>query len=89
MQAYYFTYGSDTEAGAPFAGGWTKVIAETEALACGAFQAAHANKLGSDFLNCAGIYTEGSFKKTRMYTEGNFGAYCHETITIEITKGDK
>lgn len=32
-------------------------------------------------LNCADIYNEDEFRKSKL-TDGNYGAYCHERITL-------
>lgn len=77
MQRYYYTYGCDPDEQA-FFGGWTEVIAENRAEADRLYTAIHPMRNG--FIPCAMIYGEAEFKKTRMYREGNFGHFLHETI---------
>ena len=78
METYYFTYGSCDE-NQPFAGGWTEITAPDEETACALHHAVHPS---DGFLRCAGIYDEATFKASRMWKEGNFGARCHERITV-------
>ena len=79
MAKFYFTYGSSRQY--DFQGGWTEVEASDIEAACAAFRAHHPDK-NRGILNCGMVYTEEQFKATRMYTEGNLGAYCHEKITL-------
>lgn len=79
MSKFYFTYGTSRQF--PYQGGWTEVEAANERAACAAFRVYHPD-VNEGCLNCGGVYTEEVFKKTRMYTEGNFGARCHERITL-------
>lgn len=78
MPKFYFTYGTE---GQPFRGGWTEVEAANGHAACAAFQAYHPDKT-EGFLNCSSVYTEEQFKFTEMFTTGNFGFRCHETIIL-------
>lgn len=78
MLRFFFTYGTS---GQPFRGGWTEVHAENVEKACEAFQAYHPSKEGN-LLACSSVYTEAEFKKTEMYRTDNFGARCHEIITL-------
>jgi len=78
MAKFYFTYGTS---GQPFSGGWTEVEAPDQEAAMDAFRIFHPDK-HSGLLNCAGIYSESYFKRSKMSAEGNFGAHCHETITL-------
>lgn len=81
MKKFYFTYGSE---GHPFVGGWTEVEAPDMNSACSIFQVVHPNKSG-DCLNCSSIYAEDEFKRTQMAgPKGNFGARCHEKITLTV-----
>ena len=32
--------------------------------------------------NCGSIYFKFEFEKTKMFTKGNFGYFCHERITV-------
>ena len=79
MQKFYFTYGTDCDH--PFKGGWTEVEAEDLTQAIRLFQVVHQDT-PHKCLNCAFVYDEESFKKTSMYTRGNFGAFCHESIVL-------
>lgn len=79
MERFYFTYGSE---GHPFVGGWTEVEAQDYDVACAAFRVYHPN--GShEFMRCSCIYDEEEFMRTTMHQNGNMGAYCHETITLQ------
>ena len=79
MGFFYFTYGSE---GYPFYGGWTEIEAPDERTACAIFRAFHPDRV-EGFINCAFVYTEAAFKKTKMAgPAGNFGARCHERITV-------
>ena len=75
---YFFTYGT---AGQPFVGGWTEIKAPSYECAVNVFKAYHPNKI-EGMLNCADIYTEKAMKSTEMWKIGNFGARCHECITV-------
>ena len=79
MAIFYFTYGTSEQF--PYRGGWTEVEANTEREATCAFRAYHPDH-SPHCLNCSDVYTEERFKRTTMYTEGNFGARCHERITL-------
>ena len=89
MEKFYFTYGTDS--GYPFRGGWTLIIAPDEEIAVQIFRAFHPNRSGSVCLNCASYYRSDYFEQTKAYTTGNFGKYCHETITVshETTKTER
>lgn len=79
MSKYYFTYGSE---GHPYVGGWTEVEADNKDLAIIAFDIYHPSQ--NSFLNCCCVYSEEEFKSTRMAgPNGNFGYFCHETITLQ------
>lgn len=80
MPKFYFTYGTD---GQPYCGGWTEVIAPDFAAACAVFRAVHPDKIPG-LLNCSSVYSEEIFLKTEMAAEGNFGAFCHETIVLGV-----
>lgn len=79
MKTFYFTYGTD---GQPFFGGWTEVRAANFQMACDIFKAFHPLRNG--LLTCCSVYTEEQFKKTVMYSEGNFGHRAWETITVSV-----
>ncbi len=78
MAKFFFTYSTD---GQPFVGGWTEVEAPNGPAAFAAFRACHPDKT-EGLLNCAAVYEEEHFKLTRMFSEGNFDARCHEIITL-------
>ena len=79
MQTFYFTYGTADQ---PFVGGWTEIVAPDFHVACQLFKAVHPCRIGN-ILNCASAYSEKDFKSTTMFAKGNFGARCHEKITID------
>ena len=79
MASYYFTYGTE---GQPFFGGWTEIEAPDGRTACALFRAYHPDKT-EGLLNCSSVYNEDAFRKTHMPREGNFGAWCHERITVK------
>lgn len=87
MPKFYFTYGTE---GQPFRGGWTEVEAPDGPAACAAFRTYHPDKT-EGLLNCSSVYPEEQFKFTKMFTAGNFGSRCHETIVLrrEFSKGGK
>ena len=78
MERFYFTYGSE---GHPYAGGWTEIVAPDEGTARALFAALHPSE---GFLRCASVYDEDSFKRTRMFRNGNFGARCREEIVVRV-----
>lgn len=80
MAKFYFTYGTE---GHPYSGGWTEIIAPNEDYACAAFKAIHPNEPG-DCMKCSSVYGEDYFKKTKMFTFGNLGAFCQERITLTV-----
>ena len=86
MAKFYFTYGTSRQY--DYQGGWTEVEAPDMGAACAAFRVYHPDK-SKGIMNCGFVYTEELFKATKMYTEGNFGAQCHERITLlrECSKG--
>lgn len=80
MAKFYFTYGCGDEQ--PYVGGWTEVDAPSETAAISAFRAYHPSR-ADGFVNCAGIYTEAAFAKSKMGRTGeNFGVGCREQITL-------
>ena len=85
MTKFYFTYGSE---GHDYVGGWTEVEVDAPDdynAAIAAFNVVHP-KAEDECIKCASIYFEDEFKKTRMYTEGNFKKFCHERITFKVEK---
>lgn len=80
MSKFFFSYGTDPAY--PFLGGWTEIEAPDRPSACKLFQIYHPNRPGSaGRLNCADIYSEDEFMDSELI-DGNFGAYCHERITL-------
>lgn len=77
VNTYYFTFSSDGTQ--PYRGGWVKVYAFYKLQACEAFRREYPDKI-KGLLNCAGIYSEHFFESTKMFNNGNFGAYCHDVI---------
>lgn len=74
---FYFTYGSE---GQDYYGGWTVVEAPNINAAIAAFNAFHKPK--GEFINCSSIYLETDIKQSNMWKNGNFGQFCHETISL-------
>lgn len=79
MKQYFYTYGSHSEQ--PFNGGWTEVIAPDRQTADRLFVAVHPCRTAG-ILDCAWVYDEEAFAKTKMPKEGNFNAYCQEIIAV-------
>lgn len=77
---FYFTYGTDKNF--PFRGGWTVVEAPDFDAAIALFRIYHPDKTPC-IVNCASFYHAEAFEQTIMFQEGNFGARCHERITIQ------
>lgn len=75
---FYFTFGTDEKY--PFQGGWVEVIAPSRHLAFETFKKHYPNREGSPFINCCDCYESAYFKSTDMFTDGNFGAFCHAVI---------
>ena len=73
----YFTYGSS---GQDFSGGWTRVVATDLRQAIALFRMYHPDHNG--FIHCCSMYREDDFKKTKMYSEGNFGKFENEVIGL-------
>ena len=73
----YFTFGTSDKY--PYRGGWVKVYAFDKLQACEAFRREYPDKT-KGLLNCAGIYSEDFFEDSKMFSNGNFGAYCHDVV---------
>lgn len=82
MGKFYFTYGISDQA---YFGGWTEIEAPNMSLACGVFRMYHPDKT-EGLLNCSSVYDEQTFRKSDMFTTGNFGFRCHEKITVAIDR---
>ena len=80
MAIFYFTWASAEEY--DLHAGWTEVEAEDRGQACDIFKTVHPCRDGSNAINCAGIYDEATFKGTTAYSNGNFGKYCVERLSI-------
>ena len=78
MGKYYFTFGSDRYY--PYHNGWVEVEAPDMSDAIKTFDEKYPNPRNNGLINCAGIYSEYSFNKTKMSKGGNFGAFCHEVL---------
>ncbi|MBQ8624297.1 MAG: hypothetical protein IJ424_08035 [Oscillospiraceae bacterium] len=78
LKEFYFTYGTH---GQPYSGGWTVVLAGNLKQAVAVFRIIHPDK-DEGLINCADFYSEEKFKETEMYKQGNFGAFCHERISL-------
>lgn len=74
---YYFTFGSNKTQ--PFMGGWTVVHADSWEEAVNKFCEVHP-KTADGSINCAFMYDENEFKRTKMYTNGNCGKFEQEVI---------
>lgn len=83
MPKIYFTYGTSNLQ--PYCGGWTEITAPTENQAYKIFRMLHPSESPNAPLNCAGVYTEDTFKKTKMFAENNLGAGCHESINLSVS----
>lgn len=74
----YFTFSME---GQLFERGWIEIKADTISEAREKFVKKYKDRafVGKS-LNFAFPYTKEEFDRTGMKEEGNFGAYCHETI---------
>jgi hypothetical protein len=77
VNAFFFTFGTGDEY--PFYGGWVKVLADNEGAAREKYRARFPDR-NKDTLNCAFVYDEAEFVKTKMAKGGNYGFYCHEVV---------
>lgn len=66
---------------------WDARAAEDEDAARELFRLVHPPKNG--FLPCCTVYPEAGFNRTRMWKDGNFGAFCHERIKLEVKRYHK
>lgn len=73
VKKFYFTFG--TSESYPFQGGWVEIFAEDRKKAAEVFRKHHPDKFEGT-LNCADVYSEEGFSKTKM-VDGNFGERCH------------
>ncbi len=76
---FYFTYGTNEKL-FPYKGGWAEVEAPDTYTAHKAFCAFHP--VSDHIMPCADVYAELEFIQTEMFETGNFGARCHEKITL-------
>lgn len=79
MAKFIFTYGSNSKA-QPYQGGWTEIEAADLDDAIKAFLIYHPSVDG--FVPCAFMYSESEFAATNMPTEGCWGVFCREKITL-------
>lgn len=77
---FFFTYGAD-DALQAHKGGWTVVEADTMPAAMAAYDM-YYRRNSRGLRPFCDIYTEERFRKTDMYKNGNFGARCHDIITL-------
>lgn len=83
MAKFYFTYGLENQ---PFVGGWTEIEAPDLKAACDIFRKYHPNR-AEGLLNCAAIYSEEQFKRTKMAgPDGNLHRYRHERIVMNFER---
>lgn len=80
----YFSYGTDPEY--PYQGGHTVVEAEDPELAERGFRRFHANRPGSPFVNCEGIYSEKNWQTSGMAEDPD--CPCREKITVTLEDCD-
>lgn len=78
MPNFYFTYSLE---GQPFVGGWTLINAPNEEVARSIFRSFHPDR-NEGILNCAYVYSEERFQKTKMFKNGNFGKALRERIIV-------
>jgi len=80
LHSWYFTFGTDPAF--KYRRGWVEVRAKNGEEACEKFRARCPDRPGHEgTLNCAFVYSEESWKRTIMATNGsNMGEHCHEVI---------
>ena len=84
MRSYYFTFGNDSSQ--PFYGGWIIVKAKNMECAEEIFKLYFPCAKNDETVNCAFVYSEWEFKKTKMYSSDNFGKRCHGIIGFKALK---
>lgn len=78
LQKFYFTFGSE---GQLYNGGWVLIHAVDKADAIKKFKKRYKEKsMKNHKLNYSLSYYQEDFEATRMFSDGNFGVYCHEVI---------
>lgn len=77
---YYFTFGLDKSY--PYRGGWVEIFAESLNHAIAIFREKYPNEDGEP-VRCAFYYTQAQFEKSPMFSQGNYGAFCHEVLGEE------
>ena len=85
MSKYYFTFGSDPKF--PYQRGWVEVEAKTRNQACNVFRAYFPDR-HENCINCAFIYSEEEWQKTKM-SKGDYcvaGEFCHAKIGLQERK---
>lgn len=83
----YYTFSQDSVF-QPFKDGWVEVVADSMEQAGEIFRRHYPDR-NPGILNCAGIYTEDEFRRTEMYYEGNFGAFCHRRLNENTEIGGR
>ena len=85
MQKYYFTFGTDPKF--PYQRGWVEVEAHDKNQACNIFRAYFPDRT-KNIINCAFVYSENEWKKTKM-GKGDYavpGEFCHAKIGLQERK---
>lgn len=79
---YYFTFGPTEKY--PYQDGWVTVIAVSMGQAVDFFKArfGEAAMTPDGYIACSTIFPQEEFRNTSMYTEGNYGVYCHEVFGL-------
>lgn len=92
MRRFFFTFSAEGS-GQAFVGGWVEIYAEDRDAATEVFRKYYPDT-EEGYLNCAEIYSEAEFIRTKMYLNGNYGEKCHdilyqqESITAETKAGE-
>ena len=78
LNEYFFLYADSPRY--PYKSGWTRILAPDLNIAHKVFSAFHPEEI-EGLTNCAAVYDGDSFRRTSIFTTGNYGEYEHETIT--------
>ena len=82
MKTYYFTFGNSPIF--PYQRGWVEVRAGSKKQACDIFRAYFPDRI-TGRINCASIYTEEEWQKTKM-SKGDYyvaGEFCQAKIGMQ------
>ena len=77
LKEYFFLYADNKWF--PYRAGWTRVMAPDFNIAEAVFNAFHPGTVDG-LTNCATVCEGELFRKTNIFTTGNYGEYEHETI---------